>query len=66
MLVLDEIINIDQIRSIVNSFSGERQLMELKHYLIQYHDDLNELGYDSANLAWQIYSKGIILNEKAD
>jgi hypothetical protein len=66
MLVLNEIISIDQIRSIVEEFSGERQLIELKHYLIQYHDELKENGLDHSTLAWQIYSKGTTISEKTN
>ena len=66
MIVLNEIISIDQIRSIVKGFTGERQLIELKHYLIQYHDELKEIGLDHSTLAWQIYSKGITISEKTD
>ena len=66
MLVLNEIINIDQIRSILKEYSGEKRLLELKFYLIQYHDELKEIGIDPSNLAWQIYSKGLSSNEASD
>ena len=66
MLVLNEIINVDQIRSIIENFSGEKQLLELKMYFLQYHDELKEIGIDPSSLAWQIYSKELSLNEKSN
>jgi|15BtaG_2_1085339.scaffolds.fasta_scaffold180814_1 hypothetical protein len=64
MLVLNEIVNVGQIRSILENFSGEKQLLELKTYFLQYHDELKEIGADPSNLAWQIYTKRVKLGEK--
>tara|TARA_Y100000310_G_scaffold338959_1_gene430129 strand:+ start:452 stop:652 length:201 start_codon:yes stop_codon:yes gene_type:complete len=64
MLVLNEIVNVDQIRSILENFSGEKQLLELKMYFLQYHDELKEIGADPSSLAWQIYTKRVKLGEK--
>jgi|TARA_R110000751_G_scaffold72101_4_gene146256 hypothetical protein len=52
---LNEIVNQDQIKSILESFDGEEQLKELKFYLLTFQPELKEIGIDGANLAWQIY-----------
>ena len=52
---LNEIINQEQIEAILGEFTGERQLVELKFYLLTFHDELKEFGVDPSNLAWQIY-----------
>jgi hypothetical protein len=52
---INEIINKEQIKSILKKYTGERQLLELKLYLLTFKDELKELGVDAANLAWQIY-----------
>ncbi len=53
---LSEIINQEQIKLILEQYSGERQLLELKFYLIQFKSEFREMGIDPANLAWQIYT----------
>lgn len=53
---LNEIVNQDQIKSILESFDGEEQLKELKFYLLTFQPELKEIGIDGANLAWQIYN----------
>ena len=55
-LILEEIINKEQIERILEDYNGERQLVELKFYLITFREELRELGIDPANLAWQIYT----------
>ena len=55
-LILEEIINKEQIEKIIEDYKGERQLVELKFYLITFREELRELGIDPANLAWQIYT----------
>ena len=55
-LKLEEIINKDQIESILSHYTGERQLVELKFYLLTFRSELKELGIDGARLAWQIYT----------
>ena len=55
-LKLEEIINQQQIESILSEFTGERQLTELKFYLLTFSDELKELGIDPSRLAWQIYT----------
>ena len=52
---LNEIVNQDQIKSILESFDGEEQLKELKFYLLTFQPELKEIGIDGTNLAWQIY-----------
>ena len=52
---LNEIVNQDQIKSILESFDGEEQLKELKFYLLTFQPELKEIGIDGVNLAWQIY-----------
>ena len=53
---LSEIINQEQIKLILKQYSGERQLLELKFYLLQFKSELKETGIDPSNLAWQIYN----------
>jgi len=53
---LNEIINQEQIEAILKEFKGERQLTELKFYLLTFHSELKEIGIDGSNLAWQIYT----------
>ncbi len=48
--------NQKQIESILKSYTGERQLIELKFYLLTFKSELKELGVDASNLAWQIYT----------
>ena len=55
-LKLEEIINQQQIESILSEFTGERQLTELKFYLLTFNSELQELGIDPSRLAWQIYT----------
>ncbi len=55
-LILEEIINKEQIEKIIEDYKGERQLVELKFYLITFREELRELGIDPANLAWKIYT----------
>ena len=54
---LNEIINVDRIKMILGNYKGEKQLLELKFYLLQFRDELKELGIDPSNLAWNIYRK---------
>ena len=56
MLNLEEIINQEQIESILEAYTGERQLTELKFYLLTFQSELKEIGIDSSRLAWQIYT----------
>jgi hypothetical protein len=53
---LNEIINQEQIEAILKEFKGERQLVELKFYLLTFQSELKEIGVDGSNLAWQIYT----------
>jgi len=53
---LNEIINIEQIKIILDEFSDEELLRELKFYLLTFNDELKELGIDPSTLAWQIYT----------
>ena len=53
---LDEIINQEQIESILTQYTGERQLLELKFYLLTFRSELKELGIDPSRLAWKIYT----------
>lgn len=55
-LELNEIINQKQIESILRSYTGEHQLVELKFYLLTFKSELKELGVDASNLAWKIYT----------
>lgn len=55
-LKLEEIINEDQIKSILEVYAGERQLSELKFYLLTFREELKEIGIDPSRLAWQIYT----------
>ena len=52
---IEEIINQEQIKSILGEYGGERQLIELKFYLITFKEELKEIGVDPHTLAWQIY-----------
>ena len=52
---LSEIINQEQIKLILQQYSGERQLLELKFYLIQFKEEMGEMGIEPGNLASQIY-----------
>ena len=56
MLNLEEIINQEQIESILKEYTGERQLTELKFYLLTFQSELKEIGIDPSRLAWQIYT----------
>jgi len=53
---LNEIINQEQIKLILDQYTGERQLVELKFYLLTFNEELRELGIDASRLAWQIYT----------
>ena len=53
---LSEIINQEQIKSILQQYRAERQLVELKFYLLTFNEELRELGIDASRLAWQIYT----------
>ena len=53
---LNEIINQEQIEAILKEFKGERQLVELKFYLLTFQSELKEVGVDGSTLAWQIYT----------
>ena len=53
---LNEIINQEQVEAILKEFTGERQLVELKFYLLTFQTELKEIGVDGSNLAWQIYT----------
>jgi hypothetical protein len=53
---LSEIINQEQIKLILDQYTGERQLVELKFYLLTFNEELRELGIDASRLAWQIYT----------
>jgi len=53
---LSEIINQEQIKSILQQYRAERQLVELKFYLLQFKSELKEMGIDPSTLAWQIYT----------
>ena len=55
MSELNEIINVDRIKMILGNYKGEKQLLELKFYLLQFRNELKELGVDPSNLAWDIY-----------
>ncbi len=52
---LNEIISEEQIKLILKSYTGQRQLIELKFYFITFKDELKEIGVDPVKLAWQIY-----------
>jgi len=56
ILKLEEIINKDQIESILSHYKGERQLVELKFYLLTFRGELKEIGIDPSRLAWKIYT----------
>jgi hypothetical protein len=56
MLELEEIISQDQIKSILSQYTGERQLVELKFYLLTFRKELKEIGVDASRLAWQLYT----------
>ena len=53
---LSEIINQEQIKLILDQYTGERQLVELKFYLLTFNEEWRELGIDASRLAWQIYT----------
>ena len=55
MSELNEIISINQIKSILKSSSGEKQLLELKFYLLPFKKELRDIGVDPSDLAWNIY-----------
>jgi hypothetical protein len=59
MSELNEIINQEQIKAILEQYTGEQQLTELKLYLTSFQPELNEIGIDGADLAWQIYKTNI-------
>ena len=52
---LNEIINVDRIKMILGNYKGEKQLLELKFYLLKFRDELKEIGTDPSRLAWDIY-----------
>ena len=52
---IEEIINQAQIKAILEEHVGERQLLELKFYLLTFKEELTEIGVDPTSLAWQIY-----------
>jgi len=56
---LSEIINQEQIESILEEFEGENQLQELKDYLMVFYDELKEIGVDPTTFAWQIYNTNL-------
>jgi len=56
MLELEEIISHDQIKAILSQYIGERQLLELKFYLLTFREELREIGVDPSRLAWEIYT----------
>ena len=45
--------------AILEQYTGEQQLTELKLYLTSFQPELNEIGIDGADLAWQIYKTNI-------
>ena len=53
---LNEIVSQEQIEAILKEFKGERQLLELKFYLLTFQSELKEMGVDASTLAWQIYT----------
>ena len=53
---LNEIINQEQIEAILKEFKEERQLRELKFYLLSFQSELKTIGVDASTLAWQIYT----------
>ena len=55
MSELNEIVNTDNIKKLLEKYKGEKQLIELKSYLLQFHDELKEIGVDPSKLAWNIY-----------
>lgn len=59
MSELNEIINQEQIKAILEQYTGEQQLTELKLYLTSFQPELNEIGIDGTDLAWQIYKTNI-------
>jgi len=61
---LNEIINQDQIKTILQQFQGERQLIELKFYLITFKEELKEFGIEPTQLAWQIYRTNLKPNKR--
>ena len=52
---IKEIVNQEQIKAILEEFTGDQLLIELKFYLSSFKEELREIGVDSATLAWQIY-----------
>lgn len=54
-LELSEIISQQRIESILDHYPAERQLIELKYYLITHKEPLRELGINPTELAWKIY-----------
>ena len=56
MSELSEIISQDQIKLILKQYTAERQLIELKFYLLTFSEELKEIGIDPSRLAWQIYT----------
>jgi hypothetical protein len=56
MADLKEIINQEQIKLILQQYTAERQLTELKFYLLTFSEELSEIGIDPSRLAWQIYT----------
>jgi hypothetical protein len=53
---LGEIMNEEQIKLILDQYTGERQFVELKFYLLTFSEELKEIGIDPSRLAWQIYT----------
>lgn len=56
MSELSEIISQDQIKLILKQYTGERQLTELKFYLLTFREELKEIGIDPSRLSWEIYT----------
>ena len=54
-LKLNEIINVDRIKIILGNYKGEKQLLELKFYLLPFKKELRDIGVDPSDLAWNIY-----------
>jgi len=56
MYKLNEIVSKDQIKKILETYSGEEQLKQLKDYFFQFSGELQEMGIDPSTLSWQIYT----------
>ena len=53
---LNEIVSKDHIKIILETYSDEKQLSELKKYFLQFTGELRAIGIDPSTLAWQIYT----------